>query len=127
MSTCADVGSFIESKTSVVQASNVGFTSEVSDYLVVHTGPGLYSPTSEQSQDTDRLLAEPHHVNWIGEHLGPVAREPTKTVMSCVCARMRAWGPLVRLFFVAVFFFFWGGGGGLFCGLPRGNRTLIGR
>ena len=40
MSTCADVGSFIESKTSVVQTSNVGFTSEVSDYLVVHTGPG---------------------------------------------------------------------------------------
>ena len=40
MSTCAYVGSFIESKTSVVQASNVGFTSEVSDYLVVHTGPG---------------------------------------------------------------------------------------
>ena len=39
MSTCADVGSFIGSKTSVVQASNVGFTSEVSDYLVVHTGP----------------------------------------------------------------------------------------
>ena len=39
MSTCADVGSFIESKTSVVQTSNVGFTSEVSDYLVVHTGP----------------------------------------------------------------------------------------
>ena len=34
------VGSFIESKTSVVQTSNVGFTSEVSDYLVVHTGPG---------------------------------------------------------------------------------------
>ena len=39
MSTCADVGSFIESKTSVVQASKVGFTSEVADYLVVHTGP----------------------------------------------------------------------------------------
>ena len=39
MSTCADVGSFIESKTSVVQISNVDFTSEVSDYLVVHTGP----------------------------------------------------------------------------------------
>ena len=39
MSTCADVGSFIESKPSVVQTSNVGFTSEVSDYLVVHTGP----------------------------------------------------------------------------------------
>ena len=38
MSTCADVGSFIGSKTSVVQTSNVGFTSEVSDYLVVHTG-----------------------------------------------------------------------------------------
>ena len=42
MSTCADVGSFIESKTSVVQTSNVGFTSEVSDYLVVHTGPAMY-------------------------------------------------------------------------------------
>ena len=39
MSTCADVGSVIESKMSVVQTSNVGFTSEVSDYLVVHTGP----------------------------------------------------------------------------------------
>ena len=45
MSTCADVGSFIESKTSVVQASNVGFTFEVSDYLVLHTGP-------DQSQAT---------------------------------------------------------------------------
>ena len=30
---------FIESKTSVIQISNVGFTSEVSDYLVVHMGP----------------------------------------------------------------------------------------
>ena len=41
MSTCADVGSFIESKTSVVQTLNVGFTSEVADYLVVHAGPGV--------------------------------------------------------------------------------------
>ena len=40
MSTYSDVGSLIESKMSVVQTSNVGFTSEVSDYLVVHTGPG---------------------------------------------------------------------------------------
>ena len=39
MSTCAVVRSFIESKTTEVQTSNVGFTSEVSDYLVVHTGP----------------------------------------------------------------------------------------
>ena len=39
MSICTEVGSFIESKTTVVQTSNVGFTSEVSDYLVVHTGP----------------------------------------------------------------------------------------
>ena len=39
MSICTDVGSFIESKTTVVQTSNVGFTSEVPDYLVVHTGP----------------------------------------------------------------------------------------
>ena len=41
MSTCAIVRSFIESKTTEVQTSNVGFTSEVSDYLVVHTGPGF--------------------------------------------------------------------------------------
>ena len=41
MSTCAVVRSFIESKTTEVQTSNVGFTLEVSDYLVVHTGPGL--------------------------------------------------------------------------------------
>ena len=40
MSTCAVVRSFIESKTTEVQTSNVGFTSEVSDYFVVHTGPG---------------------------------------------------------------------------------------
>ena len=40
MSTCSDVGSVIESKMSVVQTSNVGFTSEVEDYLVMHTGPG---------------------------------------------------------------------------------------
>ena len=40
MSTCAVVRSFIESKTTEVQTSSVGFTSEVSDYLVVHTGPG---------------------------------------------------------------------------------------
>ena len=41
MSTCADVGSFTGYKSSVVQASSVGFTSEVSDYLVVLTGPYL--------------------------------------------------------------------------------------
>ena len=34
------MGSVIESETSVVQTSNVDFTSKVSDYLVVHTGPG---------------------------------------------------------------------------------------
>ena len=42
MSTSAHVGSFIESKTSVVQTLNVGLTSEVPDYLEVHTGPGVY-------------------------------------------------------------------------------------
>ena len=41
MSACADVGSFIESKTLEVQTLHVGFTSEVSDYLVVHTGPAV--------------------------------------------------------------------------------------
>ena len=46
MSTCADVGSVIESKMSAVQISNVGFTSEVSDCLVVHTGPGLFASLS---------------------------------------------------------------------------------
>ena len=35
------VRSFNESKTTEVQTLNVGFTSEVSDYLVVHTGPGV--------------------------------------------------------------------------------------
>ena len=43
MSTCAFVRSFIESKITEVQTSNVGFTSEVSDYLVVHTGPEVCS------------------------------------------------------------------------------------
>ena len=43
MSTCAVVKSVIESKMSEVQTSNVGFTSEVSDYLVVHTGPVVLS------------------------------------------------------------------------------------
>ena len=41
MSKCPVVRSFIESKTTEVQTSNVGFTSEVSDYRVMHTGPGL--------------------------------------------------------------------------------------
>ena len=40
MSTCAVVRSFIESKTTEAQTLNVGFISNVSDYLVVHTGPG---------------------------------------------------------------------------------------
>ena len=41
MSTCVVVRSLIGSKTSAVQTSNVGFTSEVPDYLVMHTGPEL--------------------------------------------------------------------------------------
>ena len=35
--------------TSVAQTSNIGFTSEVSDYLVVHTGPEQQHETSRQS------------------------------------------------------------------------------
>ena len=54
MSTCADVGSVIESKTSVVQTSNVGFTSEVSDYLVVHTGPGHHSIGREKEGGVEK-------------------------------------------------------------------------
>ena len=41
MSTCASVGSFIESKTLAVQTSHIGFTFKVSGYLVVHMGPGV--------------------------------------------------------------------------------------
>ena len=52
MRTCGDVGSFIESKTLVVQTSNVGFTFEVSDYLVVHTGPDLVSHCGADDQQT---------------------------------------------------------------------------
>ena len=66
MSTCADVGSFIESKTSVVQISNVGFTFEVSNYLVVHTGPdlrqeveaGIQAPKSGKAAGIDNIPAE---------------------------------------------------------------------
>ena len=58
MSTCADGGSSIESKTSVVQTSNVGFTSEVSDYLVVHMGPGaLHTAVVLSLSTTDEKLA----------------------------------------------------------------------
>ena len=53
MSTCADIRSFIGSKTSVVQASNVGFTSEVSDYLVVHMGPGKVEREEEEEAVTE--------------------------------------------------------------------------
>ena len=51
MSTCAVVRSFIESKTTEVQTSNVGFTSEVSYYLVVHTGPGLIRSNVEETAE----------------------------------------------------------------------------
>ena len=58
MSTCAVVRSFIESKTTEVQTSNVGFTSEVSDYLVVHTGPeqAMSPGLTDYSDDTKVLL-----------------------------------------------------------------------
>ena len=62
MSTCADVGSVIGSKTSVVQTSNVDFTSEVSGYLVVHTGPEekrLYSPKHQALRDYTTLNIKP--------------------------------------------------------------------
>ena len=60
MSTCADVGSVSESKMSVVQTSNVGFTCEVSDYLVVHTGPGQAGrnrhPEPDRQRETDMQM-----------------------------------------------------------------------
>ena len=54
------VGSVIESKMSVVHTSNVGFTCEVSDYLVVHTGPGGHSDadTLPQSQLVVTLMKD---------------------------------------------------------------------
>ena len=59
MSICTDVGSFIESKTTVVQTSNIGFTSEVSDYLVVHTGPdALHLPIC---RDVPRALVKQYY------------------------------------------------------------------
>ena len=60
MSTCANVRSFIESKTSEVQTWNVDFTSEVSDYLVVHTGPGgdCAGKQTEEYRTTVELLTK---------------------------------------------------------------------
>ena len=43
--------------TSVVQTSNIGFTSEVSDYLVVHMGPGL-------SNSSRTSLPPEHRGRW---------------------------------------------------------------
>ena len=46
--------------TSVVQTSNIGFTSEVSDYLVVHTGPGgELHVASYQSKEAEQTV---HHI-----------------------------------------------------------------
>ena len=78
MTTCADVGSFIESKTSVVQTSNVGFTSEVSDYLVVHTGPGEHQslrtlPNIAMQTDIRRYGARPVDSAGPKPGLGPPA------------------------------------------------------
>ena len=55
VSTRAVVRSFTESKTTEVQTSNVGFTSEVSDYLVVHTGPApvLFAEEREKERQKD--------------------------------------------------------------------------
>ena len=72
MSTCADVGSFIESKTSVVQTSNVGFTFEVSDYLVVHMGPDLYQAVTKTVNKLQKLEGE--HLREKNEHDGKGAR-----------------------------------------------------
>ena len=84
MSTCADVGSFTESKTSVVQTSNVGFTSEVSDYLVVHTGPERRRAMSTELRPHVSVVPGPgnltdRHVCWrAGEKsLGPL-RHPVR-------------------------------------------------
>ena len=60
VSTCAVVRSFIESKTTEVQTSNVGFTSEVSDYLVVHTDhvPAADKVTGENNNNTNKTIKD---------------------------------------------------------------------
>ena len=71
MCTGADVGSFIESKTSVVLTSNVGFTSEVSDYLVVHMGPGGDQIFSNIRQELSPLKNKTSvTLQWIPSHCG---------------------------------------------------------
>ena len=76
MSTCADVGSFIGSKTSAVQTSYVSFTSEVPDYLEVHTGPGREPWTCVVGVSCD------------GSAVVSVCREPWTWVVgvSCDCS-----------------------------------------
>ena len=58
MSTCAVVRSFIESKCTEIQTLNVGFTSEVSDYLVVHTGSGHVRAFDEMYYNRGWVAAE---------------------------------------------------------------------
>ena len=80
MSTCADVGSVIESKMSVVQTSNVGFTSEVSDYLVVHTGPEWCTSSMIIVDDTpfwSEILGNSVWASLLWDHLvGLVVKAP---------------------------------------------------
>ena len=69
MSTCAVVRSFIESKTTEVQTSNVGFTSEVSDYLVVHKGPGSMTHRLAGRSGLIELTTTTHR-GWLVGHSG---------------------------------------------------------
>ena len=75
MSTCVDVGSVIESEMSVVQTSNVGFTSEVSDYLEVHTGPELQTMNIDSENNIMRSHIDPGWVRAKGEREGERERE----------------------------------------------------
>ena len=67
MSTCAVVRSFIESKTTEVQTSNVGFTFEVSDYLVVHTGPDRVACERHEEEEEEEVVTLSSRI-WM--HLG---------------------------------------------------------
>ena len=79
MSTCAVVRSFIESKTMEVQTSNVGFTSEVSDYLVVHTGPGVGAEFRADSAREQTVVALSDDVRVFNSSC-PVPHHTTHTV-----------------------------------------------
>ena len=71
-----------ESETTVVQTSNVGFTSEVSDYLVVHTGPSALDRSVHKSNLHDREV-------WCTDYVTRLS-SPASLPFHCVLALLFA-------------------------------------